>query len=222
MRLKKAIFFITKSMVLLVCIQQYYWNAEPVIATESNAADTFVIPSSTKIAIVLQEALDCHQVTGEQQVRACLKENILIGGKVCLPANSLMYGYASNFNQLSKWPAYCLSFDSINLSTGQSIPIAAIPVVRGLILKVTRHGQVMFFHADVGSDKMIDKDHHRSHIMQESGKMVGIIRGTRQISPDLKEGDEITVETVDDIRSNNLTPVNSPKMDSRITNPARI
>jgi hypothetical protein len=209
MRLKQALFPITTSMALLVLIQQYYWGAEPVIATESSTADAFTIPSGTKIALILQDALDCHQVTGEQKIRAYLKENIIIGGKVCLPTNSLVSGYANNFHQLSKLPAYCLSFSSITLSTGQSIPIAAIPVVRGLVLKVTRHGQVMSFHANVGSDKMIDNDHHRTHIMQESGKMVAMIRGSRQVSPDLKEGDEITVETLDDIRSNNLTPANS-------------
>jgi hypothetical protein len=169
------------SFSALLCIQQLCCSAQPM-----SASDSIVIPAGWKIAICLEEPVDNKNITADQQIRAHTTEDVLVDGKVCIPANTKITGSIGTRSGC-RWGAYTVVFNQLTRSNNnQTISIFAVPVVRGGVLRVKREGEEITLRADVGAIHTMSK--------------VAAILGTRLCSPDLKAGDEISLQTREDIR----------------------
>lgn len=154
-----------------------------------------VICDSTKIPVVLDDSLDSVHLTDKQTIRAHVKDDILVDGKVCIPANTICLGrVVKDANHTGR--EYTLDFDQLSFSNGSTITLSAIPRVRGSVVKVKRNLQEFALTAAEGR---IPTDNHALT------KRVAIITGSRLVPPDLNAGDEIVLNVCRDIK---LLPAN--------------
>jgi hypothetical protein len=169
------------SLLALLCIQQLCCSAMPM-----SDSGSIVILSGTKIAICFEDPIDSKNITADQQIKAHTTEDILVDGKVCIPAKSIITGTIGTYSGHSWGNAYTVVFNSITRSdNNQTISIYAVPLVHGFVLRVKRSGEDIRLSASVGTPHAMGK--------------VAVIFGTRSCPPDLKAGDEIRIETREDI-----------------------
>jgi hypothetical protein len=128
-----------------------------------------------------------------EQIRAHTTENIVVDGKICIPAKSLIYGFVTSFPHSKR--VYALGFDRLPLPNGKMMTISAIPRARGQILHVHRSGADLLFQASQACVETIDAS-QQPCVQKNQVKWVALMIGHGNKSPDLQEGDEITLETM--------------------------
>jgi hypothetical protein len=191
-------FSVASRTFFIVCLLQLICELDPAVANDSNHSATFIIPCGTKIAFVLQDAINSKYAKDGDQFLCRTKENITIDGKICVAEGALITGHLTKVQHLKR--EFCtVVFDRLILSNGQPTAISAYMDNHGR-LAVTRDGQQIAYDCPTRMGCVNYLSSVPQNIESYNYDATTIVGPPKSAPIELKANDELTLELSENIR----------------------
>lgn len=71
------------------------------------------MPIGTRISVVLQEPVDCDSLENIQHITALTKADVVVAGRVIIPAHTVFLGTISRSSETEKSKCFSMQFDAL-------------------------------------------------------------------------------------------------------------
>jgi len=181
-----------------------------------------VVPSGTKIPIIMDTAVDSDTSQEGDEFTARTAEDLTIDGQTAAPAGSVIKGRIAQLNaprHLNRSGSVGLKFDSITTPDNRQIPIVANIVARGGVVHARRGLKDIAIDtgcialptaAGVGIGVLAGASSSSSSIGSAGGALIGagiglavgtiILLSKKGKKVDVRPGDELKIELAEDLR----------------------
>jgi hypothetical protein len=190
------------------------------VAQEVATCAAVIIPSGTKILIVMDSTVNSDTSRNGDEILARTVEEVNEDGSAVLPAGTVLKGRINLFNDQAMKPTIALElqFDTIMAPGGQSVPVVATLVCRGGVVHVRRglrdigidsypSGQPPLLSAILrtGGGRPEDRssstpkeEMKRAGLLLPLGTVGLVVVDGRKV--DLRKGDEIKIQIAKDLQ----------------------
>lgn len=169
---------------------QVCFGALPVLSAETLLDP---VPTGTKLPIVLIDRIDGGNVKDGERVRAFVRSDILVNGKVQISAKDLITGDIAHVQHSATGDKFALNFHTLTLSDGRVVRMSSTLVLRTGRVRVRRDGNEIWFS---GKESFVKSVVDPDHIQTSASTLVSGSSGAPLL---LKAGDEMTLELFEDL-----------------------
>jgi translation initiation factor IF-1 len=188
----------TGRQIVLILFLQLIYCVQASSAEELGKSEPIVIPSGTTMIITLADPIDTSTATNGDNIRAFLKNDVTVAGKVYLPAGTSISGSIVNVVHKSTVDMIGMDFNSLLLSNGQKVDVGLCPKVRHAQIMIERFGTTIFVNASEYTPNLDKRDIPAKPPVAE--RTSTYIYGKRKKPVELEAGDELAVQAWENIR----------------------
>ena len=181
-----------------------------------------VVPSGTKIPIIMDTAIDSDTSQEGDEFSARTSEDLTIDGGIVVPAGSVIKGRIAQLNAARRFDrsgSVALKFDTVTTPDNRQIPIVANIVARGGVVHARRGMKDIAIEtgmvalptaAGVGIGFLAGNASKSSSIKGAGGALIGagigvavgaiVLMAKKGKRVDVRPGDELKIELAEDLR----------------------